>query len=274
MATVDTTHLTEVAEAAAHSGPHIPGIVGEEIFSIGGIGITTTVFSTWLFMIVLFVIIGVFYSAIKTSKNSQIKTFGLDIVNRLDTFFTDIVGNKKAMRVYFPMLGGFFAFIFIANIFGLILDWLGLVSPVLHSYLRPFNSDMSTTLALAVTVIVVSHIAGMAHKGFAGHWKHYLFNFSGNSIIEKIINVPVGWIHFLGEFSRILSLSVRLFANIFAGVALIMVMKYVGDMIPVIGGLAVLPIWFFEIMVAFLQAFIFSLLAAIYIKEAVTVEHH
>lgn len=86
----------------------------------------------------------------------------------------------------------------------------------------------------------------------------------------------MGWIHFLGEFSRILSLSVRLFANIFAGVALIMVMKYIGDMIPVpvIGGLLVLPIWFFEILVAFLQAFIFTLLASIYINEATTVEHH
>lgn len=172
------------------------------------------------------------------------------------------------------MLGGFFAFILLANFFGLILDWLGLVSPVVHHYTRPFNSDMSTTLALAITVIIVAHIAGMMNKGFFSHWKHFLFNFSGNSFIEKIINVPVGWIHFLGEFSRILSLSVRLFANIFAGVALIMVMKYIGDMIPVVGGLIVLPIWFFEILVAFLQAFIFTLLASIYIKEATTVEHH
>lgn len=92
---------------------------------------------------------------------------------------------------------------------------------------------MSTTLALAIATIIVSHIAGMSTKGFVSHWKHFLFNFSGHSLLEKIINVPVGWIHFLSEFSRILSLSVRLFANIFAGVALIMVMKYLGEMIPI-----------------------------------------
>ena len=121
----------------------------------------------------------------------------MDVVNRLDTFFTDIIGQKKYVRMYFPMLAGFFTFILVANFFGLILDWLGIVSPVLHHYLRPFNSDMSTTLALAVTVIIVAHIAGMLRKGLVGHWKHYLFNFSGHSIIEKVINVPVGWIHLL-----------------------------------------------------------------------------
>lgn len=129
---------------------------------------------------------------------------------------------------------------------------------------------------MALSVIIVSHIAGMICKGFVGHWKHFLFNFSGNSMIEKIINVPIGWIHLIGEFTRVLSLSVRLFANIFAGMALIMVMKYLGEMLPFgpFGGIVVLPIWFFEILVACIQAFIFVLLSCIYIKEAVTVEHH
>lgn len=227
-------------------------------------------------MAVLFVVVAIFYTAIKSKKTSKIKTFGLDVVTKLENFFNGNIENKKQTRIYFPMLAGFFVLIFIGNIFGLILDWIGLVSPLAHHYVRPFNSDMSTTVALAVVVIIVAHIAGMANKGFFSHWKHFLFNFSGNSIIEKIINVPVGWIHFLGEFSRILSLSVRLFANIFAGVALIMVVKYLGDMIPVpgIGGIFILPIWFFEILVAGIQAFVFSLLASLYIKEATTVEHH
>lgn len=60
-----------------HSGPNIPGIIGEEIFKIPGteIGITTTIFSTWIFMIVFFVVIAIFYSAIKSKKSSKIKTF-------------------------------------------------------------------------------------------------------------------------------------------------------------------------------------------------------
>ena len=147
----------------------------------------------------------------------------------------------------------------------------------MHAYLRPINSDLNTTLVLAVTTIVVAQITGMVHKGIFSHFAHYLFNFSGSSLVEKIINVPVGWIHFLGEFTRVISLSVRLFANIFAGVALIGVMAYLGTLIPVgpIGGLLVLPFWFFEILVAFLQAFIFMMLSGVYLKESLTVtEHH
>lgn len=265
------------AADAAHHGPHIPRIQGEAIegLSVFGYDITTTVLSTWIFMAVLFVVIAIFYTAIKTNAFPKIRNFGLDALSRLDNFIIDTVGNKKYARIYFPMLGGFFVFILLANIFGLMLDWNGLVSPWAHQFIRPFNSDMGTTLALALVVIIICHIGGMIHKGFIGHWKHFLFNFSGNSLIEKVINVPVGWIHLLSEFARILSLSVRLFANIFAGVALILVMQYLGDLIGMggIGGLFVLPIWFFEILVAFLQAFIFTLLSCLYIQEATTVHH-
>lgn len=264
--------------AASYShGPHIPDISGEPTgLSLFGVDITTTVLSTWLFMLVLFGIVALFYGAIRTNAFPRIRTMGLDMIGRLDTFLNDTVGNKKYARIYFPMLGGFFVFILLANFFGLFLDYLNLGFPVLHAYLRPFNSDMATTLALALAVIIVSHIAGMIRKGLIGHWKHYLFNFSGNNLIEKIVNVPVGWIHLLGEFSRVLSLSVRLFANIFAGVALIGVMAYLGNMIPVpmIGEFLVLPIWAFEILVACVQAFIFVMLSSLYIKEAVTLEHH
>lgn len=105
----------------------------------------------------------------------------------------------------------------------------------MHAYLRPINSDLNTTIVLAATTILVSQMTGIMTKGFFSHFGHYLFNFSGHSLVEKIINVPVGWIHFLGEFTRVLSLSVRLFANIFAGIALISVMAYIGSMIPLSG---------------------------------------
>lgn len=83
---------------------------------------------------------------------------------------------------------------------------------------------------MAVTVIVVAQVTSIRHKGFFAHFGHYLFDWSGGSVVEKIINVPIGWLHFVGEFTRILSLSVRLFANIFAGIMLIGVMNYVGTL--------------------------------------------
>lgn len=75
---------------------------------------------------------------------------------------------------------------------------------------------------------------------------------------------------------RMLSLSVRLFANIFAGVAMIGVMVYLGSLIPLgpLGQILTLPIWFFELLVAGIQAFIFTMLSAMYIKEAITHDQH
>lgn len=99
-----------------------------------------------------------------------------------------------------------------------------------------------------------------------------MFNFHGANLAEKIINVPIGWIHAISESARVISLSVRLFCNIFAGAALISIIAYLGSSLPgflgSVGGLLVLPFWFFEIMVAFLQAFIFITLSGIYLQEA------
>lgn len=94
----------EIIHTTAHEGPHIPGIVGETIFQNGPIHITTTVFSTWIFMVFLFIAVAIFYAAIKSKNPSKIKTLGLDAVKRLDDFFTETVGKKKYARLYFPML--------------------------------------------------------------------------------------------------------------------------------------------------------------------------
>lgn len=247
----------------------------EPIFNIGSFEVTTTLLSTWIFMWILFIIVVFFNLAIKTNKFLRLKTFWLDVVARLDWFFTDIVGseNKKEMRKYFPVLAWFFVFILLWNIFWLILDWFGLFVPYLHGIFRPFNSDIYTTLPLAIVAIFMTHIAGMINKWLISHWSHYFFNFSWESIVEKIINVPVGWIHFIWEFSKILSLSVRLFANIFAWVILILAMNYLWAMIGSLWGVILLPFWFYELLVAFIQAFVFVLLTSIYLKDSIT-HHH
>lgn len=267
------------AHAEEHVGPHIPGTQGEIIqgWSIGSIPVTNTILSTWVFMVFLFLGVAILYTALVTKSFPRMKAFGLDSIGRLDSFLTNALGEKRIARKFLPLVGGFFVFIFLGNVFGLIFDWINLSFPVMHAYLRPINSDMNTTVVLALTTIVVAQLTGIFKKGFFHHFLHYLFNFSGSSLVEKIINVPVGWIHFLGEFTRIISLSVRLFANIFAGVALISVMAYLGTLVHLgaLGGVLVLPFWFFELLVAFLQAFIFMVLSGVYLKESLTLsEHH
>ena len=127
--------------------------------------ITTTVFSTWIFMGILFVLVGFFYAAIRTERFPRIRALGLDAMKRVDEFMSDaLAAPQSEIRVFFTLFAGLFAVIFLGNIFGLVVDWLGLSIPVLHYYLRPFHSDLSTTLVLALMTIVIVHATSIIRK--------------------------------------------------------------------------------------------------------------
>lgn len=264
----------ETTETVAHNGPHIPATMGTAVPGLP-YPITTTVLSTWIVMIVLFSLVFALNRAAK-KETSKLKAFGLDVVARLDAFVTGTVGKKETARKFFWLIGSFFVFIFSANIVGLLLDWTILVAPHAGEYVRPVNSDLNTTLVMGLTAVLVAQATGIRYKGVKKHFGHYLFNYSGHTSAEKIVNVFVGWLHFVGEFVRIGSLSMRLFLNIFVGAILISVAVYVGSLIPSGGTgifrFVVLPFWFFELLVAFLQAYIFATLSGLYLKEAT--EHH
>ena len=134
----------------------------------------------------------------------------------IDKGITNLIGNQAFARTSLFFLGAILIYILTANLFSLFLDWILTFSPPSwHYYLRPINSDLSTTFSLSVVVILVSHGIMLRHRGIFGYLKHFFFHFSGNNIIEKIVNVPVGWIHAIGEVVRTLALSLRLFGNIF-----------------------------------------------------------
>ncbi len=293
--TTETTHLetgishtneTTTHATTEHTGPHIPTSKGEIIpgLTVAGYPITNTIFSTWIFMAVFFVIIAIFYTAICTKTLPRVKAFGLDIVQRIFSYASSLLGNAQMARRYMWLLGGLMIIVFVGNLFGLILDWFVLVSannehgvPWLAVYFRPMYSDLSTTLVFSSAVILTAQITAFAMKGPVNHLRHYLFNFHGDSMAEKFVSVFVGWLHFVGEFIRIGSLSMRLFLNIFVGAILISVMVYVGNLIPAFhtGAFRILalPFWFFELLVAFLQAYIFMTLSSLYIREAIPEPH-
>lgn len=171
--------------------------------------------------------------------------------------------------------------IFLGNLFGLVMDFMVLSSTNewLGAYLRPIYSDLSTTLVFSLTVIMLAQFTAFRLKGPMHQLKHYLFHFHGDSIAEKIVSVFIGWLHFAGEFIRIGSLSMRLFLNIFVGMILISVVIFIGEQIlpNYTGGafrLLSLPFWFFELLVAFLQAYIFMTLSSLYIRESLPEKHH
>ena len=252
--------------------PHIPEMQWERIDFLGGI--SSTNLSSFMFL--LFIIILAFFSnrALKSKGKSKLRTFFLNIIKYSDEMIrASFWWDKKFSRIYFPLIMGLFIIILFWNFWGLIIDWLGLsINTNILYVLRPMHSDLNTTVAMALMVVVV-----FLTVGYKTHWaiwytKSYLFNWKWNNIWEKCINVFVGWLHFIWIGSTIASLSLRLFGNIFAWIVLISIISYLGVLISnnifEVGRLLVLPFWFFEIFIALIQALVFALLTVSYIGQS------
>jgi F-type H+-transporting ATPase subunit a len=125
--------------------------------------------------------------------------------------------------------------------------------------LRSPASDLNFTLALAILTVVAVNVFGIAA---IGAWKHIskFFNFSSP------INFFVGILEFISEIARMISFAFRLFGNVFAGEVLLVVIAFLAPFI------APVPFFFLEIFVGFIQAFVFAMLALVFIAIA-TVEH-
>ncbi|MFA5917111.1 MAG: F0F1 ATP synthase subunit A [Candidatus Gracilibacteria bacterium] len=257
-----------------HVGPHIPAIQGEQVSGL----ITNTIITTSIFFVIILIVSILGNRALKSEKKSRLKLFFINFVGFFDKYLIDSFGSKKFARNYFALVVGIFSIIFFGNLFGLIIDWLGAgVSPTILHYLRPMNSDPNTTFVLAFITITMFVGVGIKTHGFTSTAKGYCFNFTGDNLGMKLINVFVGWLHLIGLPSSMASLSLRLFGNIFAGIVLIGVITFLGGMMSEqvfeVGKFLSLPFWFFEIFVAFIQAVVFVGLMIAYFKQA-SEEHH
>lgn len=208
-----------------------------------------TLLTAWVVMISLVVL-----GFIITQKLSRVPDSFQTIAEMIIDFIEDLTKNQigKEGSKFLPLIGSLFLFILFANLLG----QLPLRLYKLHEgeFASPTN-DINVTAALAIVVSIVYIGAGVAQKGI-GYFKHY---FKPVWFMAPLI--------FLEDFTRPLSLAVRLFANILAGEIIIMVLI---GLFPV--GLPI-PMMLFELFVAFIQAFIFSVLAASYIGGSVGEEH-
>ena len=132
---------------------------------------------------------------------------------------------------------------------------------------RAFTADINATLAMAIVAIIGIQIMSIRTQGVKKHLQHY---FSDKPL--NPINFIIGVIEVFGELTRILSLALRLFLNTAVGDILIVVFTSLiapGGRTP----LAVAPIFLFEILVAGIQAYVFTVLCATYLGLAVSHAH-
>jgi F-type H+-transporting ATPase subunit a len=179
---------------------------------------------------------------------------------KLQIIFEDVVGGLAEMldvmvgptgRNYLTLVGTIGIFILFGNLMGLIP---GFMAP---------TSSISVTLGCAVTVWVYYHAQGIRSQGIVSYLKHFAVP-PGAHWSLAIVWLPI---EIISHFSRVLSLSLRLFGNIFGEELVILIL------FSIVPFLVPLPMMFLGIVTATLQAVIFVMLTMIYLGGAVAAEH-
>lgn len=243
----------------------MPTLAPEIIFYIDNFPVTNTILNT---ILVDGIIVGsVLYISKKITK--LVPGMFQNIIELLVKGFYDLtetIAGKNTNKI-FPFFMSFFLFIIIANWSGLILgsDLIGLkehdgTKDHLIPLFRNASSDMNFTIALALVSIFATHILSFKTIGIKKYLSHY---FSFNPI-----NLFVGILDIISEITKTISLSFRLFGNIFAGE---MVLVIIGGFL----SFFVIPVPFiaFEIFVGLIQAVVFSMLTMVFMTMLMTPKH-
>jgi len=249
--------------------PHSNPLEHPPIFQIPGVPDPVTY--TWIVMAVLVLV------SLLATRRLQMVPVGLQnllevVFEQVQGLIDDIIGHEG--RRYFPLIATLALFIFVSNLFGLVP---GLIAP---------TADLNTTAACAIIVFLTYHYIGIKKNGVWNYLKH----FAGPMPALAPLMFPI---EVISHFARPLSLSVRLFANMFGGHMLMAALFFLAinlfewswkgsglffllamplNILPV---LLIVPILLLKLLVALIQTFIFVMLSMVYISLALEeAEHH
>lgn len=262
---------------------HIP-LAAETIAHIGSFPLTNT-FANAVVLLGVFLVLGFFVQrSASARKPKRLQLFLEMILEEMMGFFDQVTQDRAKTRKILPLIGALFLFVLLSN-------WLGLLPGVgsigvwetgesgvreLIPLFRSANSDLNVTIALALIAVIGSHVLGVVSFG---PWKHFnkFFQLIGLGkavkskqpipIMTAIVELAVGVIEAFGELAKVVSLSFRLFGNIFAGEVLL------GMMYALVAYFVPLPFMGLEILVGLVQATVFSALALVYIVIMTTPAH-
>ncbi len=209
-------------------------------FSIGPVRITQSIVTTWVIMLSLLIFLWL------STRKLSLQPSGLQIV--LEGVFStmhDAVEEVLPTQVdlVYPFIATLWIFILISNLIGII--------PGFHSP----TADLSVTAALALIVFVSVHWFGVRAEGLKNYAKHY--------IRPTPLMLPF---HLISELSRTLALAIRLFGNIMSlELTALIVVMIAGILVPI-------PILMLHIIEAIIQAYIFGVLALIYIAGGIQLQ--
>lgn len=228
--------------------------------------ITNAVIYLWVGAIIVFAL---FYWAAKKAKKEPdgLQTLAEILIGFATGHLCGQLGEKG--RKYYYLILTLFTFIMVTNLIGLIPKPIAL---------KPYTptANINVTFAMAIVVFVLTQYLGIRHHG-----RKYVKEFMTPPGVPKALSGPLNIlfipVEVMGAIFKPLSLSVRLFANTIAGHLIILVMlglllEFAGFIV-IPTALFVIIMTAFEVFVAFIQAYIFSLLSVVYIETAIYGSH-
>jgi F-type H+-transporting ATPase subunit a len=212
-------------------------LVINEVLRLGPLVVTDTVITTWAIMAVL-----TLASWLATRRLAldpgPLQTAVEGVVATIENAIAEV--EPRNARSILPFIGTLWVFLVIANLSGLI--------PGIHSPTR----DLSATAALALLVFLSTHWFGIRIDGLRGYLRHYL---SPSPILLPF--------HLISEITRTVALAVRLFGNMMSlEMAALLVLLVAGFLVPI-------PILMLHVIEALVQAYIFGMLALIYVSGGI-----
>ncbi|OGH63341.1 MAG: ATP synthase F0 subunit A [Candidatus Magasanikbacteria bacterium RIFCSPHIGHO2_01_FULL_50_8] len=256
-------------------------LAAEPIAHIAGLTVTNSLINAWIAAIILIIAA----AAIRFGARQRPGKFQSAVEMLFEFFlktFDSVTHDRVRTRKFFPVVTTLFLFILISN-------WLGQLPgtgtfgiwEMVHGelelvpLLRPATSDLNLTLGLGIFAILLTHVMGIGALGFFRHAGKFIqirklftsFNKGPIAMLTAIIDFGAGLIEAVGEFARAISLSLRLFGNVFAGEVLITVMLGLAAfVIP-------LPFQALELLVGVIQATVFSVLTLVFLTLATEPPH-
>lgn len=249
-----------------------PNVQPEKLFEIGSLAISNAMI-TGVFVTVIFLFFALY---VKRSVRLQVGGFQTLVEMTVESFLNliqSITGNRKAAEQLLPLIGALFLFIGFGNLIALIP---GVTSFTYEGtpLFRTATNDFNMTFSIALAMIILTQIASLRSFGFFGHLGKY-FKFKGiftgfkqglGAGVLAIVDFLIGLLDIISEIAKVISLSLRLFGNMYAG-----------DMLAAIllGALAIMvpaPWLAMNLLVGVLQALVFGALTAAYYTLAVEQE--
>lgn len=242
-------------------------IVAEPIFWIGAFPFTNA------FIMTLVVSIGIAAGSVFLSRRladvpGRWQNAVESVVEGLWNLVDDVTRSKELSKIFFPLVATLFLFILFSNWFGL-LPGAATVGIREHGMIVPFiragTADLNTTIALSLITVFAVQFVGISVLGLRGYAKKFFV-----SPLHKpyVLGSIVGLLELMGEATKIVSFSFRLFGNVFAGEVLLIV---IGNLVPYV---VPLPFLFLEVFVGVVQAGVFAILTLVFLKMATVPAGH